>query len=99
MNYTTKKNNVFEIYTNTNLIRSFNNSEWSVEWNGTQIEICEKNNNKIVSREWVNINHIEETNTFEFDFLKPYNIPSCVVELCNEIANDVFLYYKSKERF
>lgn len=97
MNYITKENNVFESYTNTNLIRSFSNNEWSVKWSGTQIEIARMDDNKIISREWVNINHNEETNTFKFDFLRPYNIPSCIVELCEEIAKDVLLYYKSLE--
>ena len=40
MNYTTKQNNVFESYTNTNLIRSFSNNEWDLKWTGTLIEIA-----------------------------------------------------------
>ena len=65
MNYITKENNVFESYTNTNLIRSFSNNEWDLKWSGTQIEIARMDDNKIISREWVNINHNEETNTFK----------------------------------
>lgn len=97
MNYTTKQNNVFESYTNTNLIRSFSNNEWDLKWTGTQIEIASKMNNNVVNREWVNIIHDIETNTFEFiGFLKPCNVSPCIMELCEEIAKDVLSHYQSK---
>lgn len=42
MNYTTKQNNIFESYTNTNLIRSFSNNEWDLKWTVRKLRLLVK---------------------------------------------------------